>query len=154
MRKGLIITPRDRKLMEGLARYGLLTTNQIHWLFFREVKIHTVLRRLRKLKGHIELKLGLNHGHRVWTLTAKGANLIGADLMIKSLNRNTLEHDTLINDIRIRLKEFSNPTSCVPGFVLKHKADQTWKNSENIVPDGIFNAQSITSNQLLPFCLE
>ena len=65
------VTNRDLLLLELLESYGVLSTQQIRGLIFKDIKTRTVLRRLRVLKqrGFIYSSEGLPNGSLAWILT-------------------------------------------------------------------------------------
>ncbi|MCB0368630.1 MAG: replication-relaxation family protein [Bdellovibrionales bacterium] len=135
------LTARDRSVLELIDSYGMLSTSQIKQLMFEEVNKRTMLRRLRILEKTKNLNriTGLSRGELVWILSSKATKLIGSDLLIKGVNRNTLEHDILINDCRISLKDMGK--HWISGHVLrKDMASSSGYRSgdEAIIPDSLF----------------
>ncbi len=101
-----ILTKRDRRLLTALDDFGVLSTRQIQCLFFQAVDTRTLLRRLRILEGRklIQRTSGLKKGLHAWSLTSTGIAIAGPGGVSCLINKNTLEHDILFNDIRINLE--------------------------------------------------
>lgn len=82
MTKNYKLTARDKKLLELLHQYSLMSTNQIASQVFENIAKTTMLRRLRvletnKLIQFIEYQKGRE---RVWVLTQLGAWEVNLDL--------------------------------------------------------------------------
>lgn len=135
------LTGRDRKLLEVVDSYGMLSSSQIRHLMFSEIDHRTMLRRLRVLesKKFISRIDGLPRGELTWLLTAKAANLIGSELVIKGVNRNTLKHDVFINQVRMSLRHQTK--HWVSGHHLKKDSGiKSLKyNKEHVIPDSLFS---------------
>ena len=108
-----IITERDLKFLETLGNYELMTTSQITRRVFSEIDKKTVLRRLRKLEREKLIKRthGLASGELVWILSHFGAHRIQRDSFLEKINRNCLEHDTTLTELRLRLEHSGMVTS-------------------------------------------
>ena len=142
-------TKRDLFLLERLESFGALSTQQIRELVFKGTETRTVLRRLRLLKqrGYLLSSEGLPNGGLVWVLSKKGALLFNIEGETKPINRNTLQHDVIVSDIRIQLERLGVIASWTPEHILKKKAAKTlceWERSlarvedPPIVPDSLF----------------
>ena len=103
------LQPRDIKLLKALGRYGVLSTKQIQKLVFSEIRFTTMMRRLRLLEKFHFLKRGviLTDQSLTWTLVFRGEQYLGVEIPGSFSNRNTIDHDILINYIRIKLEEFN-----------------------------------------------
>ena len=103
----MIVTNRDRDLLQNLSTCGVLTTSQVRRQFFNNAAATTVLRRLRMLQsnGLVRKSTGLSNGQVAWTLTAAGSSLIGQRPIATGINRNTLAHDVTLNDVRFALEK-------------------------------------------------
>lgn len=117
------VTSRDRKLLHRLEDFALLSTTQVNHLVFPGVNYRTVLRRLRKLERCklIQRIKEYKGGMSVWFLTMKGAKAIGGLPQIKSINRNTLYHDLMVNDLRISLEQLLVVKAWRSAHYFKHK---------------------------------
>ena len=142
-------TKRDLFLLERLESFGVLSTQQIRELVFKGIETRTVLRRLRLLKqrGYLLSSEGLPNGGLIWVLSKKGALLFNIESETKPINRNTLQHDVIVSDIRIQLERLGVIASWTPEHILKKKATKTLCNWEKslahvedppIVPDSLF----------------
>ncbi len=114
------LTDRDRDLFRMVDSYGVMSTNQIRRLIFANIDRSVVLRRLRILrhKKFLVATPGLPQGELAWTLAFKARQLIHSDFEI-SLNKNQLEHDILLSEIRLRLERGKVCHSWITGFHLK-----------------------------------
>ena len=136
------LQPRDIKLLKELGRYGVLSTKQIQKLIFSEIRFTTMMRRLRLLEKFHFLKRGviLTDQSLTWTLVFRGEQYLGVEIPGSFSNRNTIDHDILINDIRIKLEDFNLAKNWRPEFEIKSEAFRTqrYKNAkERLIPDGI-----------------
>ncbi len=108
-----IMTKRDIYFLETLGNYELMTTSQVTRRVFSDIDKKTVLRRLRKLEQEKLIKRthGLASGELVWSLSHYGAHRIGRDSFLENINRNCLEHDTTLTELRLRLESSGIVTS-------------------------------------------
>ena len=104
----MILQPRDLKLLDLLNRYNLMSTNQIYRLVFSGLANSTMLRRLRLLEKnkYINQSAILDNYSRTWQLSSKALDVIPDATVFKILNRNTINHDILITEVRIKLEKF------------------------------------------------
>lgn len=143
----LIITRRDKELLEGLTEYFQLTTKQIRRLYFNNIKTETVLRRLRKLKdkGYLRRFIGGDIGDRIWTLGKKAERVMAQEIKLKAINRNSLGHDLMANELRIHLESEKIGKNYVSGFTLRHKASvekNPYDRTKDTIPDWIFSIKT------------
>jgi hypothetical protein len=138
----VVVTERDKNLFKSLNNYGFLSTKQVRKLFFNGVDKRTMLARLRALRKakYLRFITGPELGQYVWYLSKAGSKLFDSEPVIGSVNRNTLEHDLLVNELRFLLKDtglFSNWTSS--HRMRKYASDyfEDYDTSEPIVPDWI-----------------
>lgn len=119
-----VLNQRDEKLCEYLLSYGFLSSEQIKKLLFPTVNKHTVLRRLRKLKRKNVLKRfeSSKGGTILWSLTPAQVRIMGSEFVMKNINRSTLVHDLLVNDLRIKFDEQGIGSSWRSGHYLRFKA--------------------------------
>lgn len=134
----VFLTPRDHGLLEALYDFGLLTTPQLERKVFGRIRRTTSLRRLRKLekRGLIARSAGLEKGTLAWSVTTKGGSLIGRSQGYGHVNRNTLEHDILVSEIRLIFEEIGASSGWKSGHLIK-KRQSSNKYWEGVVPDGI-----------------
>ena len=135
-------TPRDRLLIQKLGTHHLFSTTQIGKLFFPEVALTTVRRRLRHLekKGFLYRVNGLNGGGVAWTLTKKTSQAIGVDIPFRSFNRNTIHHDVMVSEVRLALENVGLGENWVPEHVLKSRSAKALDHEQKSVqiPDAMF----------------
>jgi len=117
------LTPRDTKLFQNIASFGLLSTHQIRQLCFPSIDYRAVLRRLRKLERAklIQRTNQYKGGASAWYLTGTGARRTGRLAHIKTLNKNVLEHDLTANDLRIKLASLKMVASWKSAHQIKHE---------------------------------
>ena len=136
-----VITDRDMTLLSTLASYELLTTRQIGTLVFRDLDKRTVLRRLRKLEREKVIKKihGLKLGELAWALNQYGAFRLGIERQTENINRNSLEHDTTLTDIRIAFEQKGIASQWTTEQHLRRSIGRQSKlGQEEIVPDAVF----------------
>ena len=143
-------TERDMLLLEQLESYGVLSTQQIRELVFKDINTRTVLRRLRLLKqrGFIYSVNGLPNGALIWTLSKKSASLFKHDIENKIINKNTLQHDVAISSIRIQLERLKIAESWTSEHILKKEVMKSiykerrdslcYMDEPPLVPDSLF----------------
>ena len=143
-------TKRDMLLLEQLESYGVLSTQQIRELVFKDTNTRTVLRRLRLLKqrGFIYSVNGLPNGALAWTLSKKSAKLFKQDIETKIINKNTLQHDVAVSSIRIQLERLKIAESWTSEHILKKEVIKSiykerrdflcYMDEPPLVPDSLF----------------
>jgi hypothetical protein len=136
------ITERDIRLFESLHGYALMTTSQIQSTHFRGTDLHTVLRRLRNLERRhlIQRHHGLSHGKLCWTAAKKGLALVGASTPIL-VNRNTIEHDIQLTEVRLTLDRLGIGKQWRGNHELRMAANENKKPDErsaDLIPDSLF----------------
>ncbi len=142
----IILQPRDRDLLAGLLRFGVLSSVQICLWYFNKVAKTTVLRRIRLLeKGHY-LKRGvtLENGTNTWNLSFKGRELLSAGTTAHFSNRNSIKHDVLLTDIRRKLESFGLAKDITPEFELKSEVFRNFRYGsakEQLIPDALMFEQ-------------
>jgi DNA-binding HxlR family transcriptional regulator len=148
-----ILTNRDKELLSSLSDFGLMNTSQIQRRMFGQIRKTTVLRRLRKLekKGLIAKTSGLPKGQLVWSITARGGSLIGLPQGYGHLNRNTVEHDILVSEVRLTLEDLGVSRGWKSGHALKKDVSPGQK-GEPVLPDAIILLPS--GNKLLAVAIE
>lgn len=133
---------RDGELLKMVCDFGLLTTKQLGNLFFKEVAITTVLKRLRILEkeGFIERVLGLESFELLWGISNKGAKLIDRENYKTSWNKQLLEHDYKVSCLRLSFLNFKLYESWVPEHEIRSLLYKkySFKGSLNkLIPDGL-----------------
>jgi hypothetical protein len=138
----MLATTRDQKLIELLGCYELFSTRQILKTSFPEIDKRTALRRLRKLEKEkwIRRAPGLPGGESVWALGPVGAHRLRLDNYLEKINRNTVEHDVVLNDIRMELERLGIAKEWITEQAMRRKQDKRHGSSigSEINPDAIF----------------
>lgn len=150
------LTRRDLLLFELIDDFGMLSTRQLKELLFKEIAKRTMLRRLQKLEKltYLQRISGLPRAENSWALTAKAAKLVGSELVINNVNKNTLLHDIIVNDIRLALRNIGK--NWISGHLLKQAGNKS-KNSfqdEFVIPDSLFSLPSSSSSRTIALELE
>lgn len=135
------LTSRDLNLFRKLSTHGMLSTKQIGQLFFSEVAITTVLRRLRFLEANFYVRriLGLESQELLWLLTAKGAEESSVSLPKRHWSKNMLEHDFKLLSLRLGMERTGIAKSWMPEHVIRSKIFEKYglRDAKNkLVPDG------------------
>ena len=142
-------TDRDLLLLELLESYGVLSTQQIRGLIFKDINTRTVLRRLRLLKqrGFIYSSEGLPNGSLAWILSKKSAQLFKHDIETKVINKSSLQHDVAVSAIRIQLEKLKIAESWTAEHVLRKELLRSYGKTEvfrdyqlrvSLIPDSLF----------------
>lgn len=153
----LYLTKRDIYLLRVLGDYEVLSTRQLLHLVFPEIRKTTALRRLRKLEMEKLIRRfhGLKGGEYVWTLSMHGAHRIHRDTCLEKINRNSLEHDVLLNDIRIKFDKMKLVAAWRTEQAIRR---ETSKNSfgirEELNPDAIASVKAPKGNEAVAIELE
>lgn len=129
---------RDEKLCQYLLSYGFLSSEQIKKLLFPETNKRTILRRLRILnKKKVLVRFESSKGGTIlWTLSRMKVQQLGSEFVMKSINRSTLAHDLLVNDLRIQFDQKGVGSSWKSGHYFRFKAS-LGKSPEERLPDTI-----------------
>lgn len=135
-----MINPRDEQLCQYLLSFGFLSSDQIKKLLFPKVDKRTMLRRLRILKKQkvLERFESSKGGMVIWTLTSKQVSSMGSDFVMKNINKSTLTHDLLVNDLRIKFELQNMGTAWRSSHYLRFKASAGRKPLERLpetIPD-------------------
>ncbi len=132
---------RDKKIIAGIYKFGVLSTRQIGNLFFKSVAHTTVMKRLRRLEEMKFISRGvtLKNGTNTWRLDVRGRRLLGLEESFKFSNRNTIEHDVLLNDLRMTFEVVGLGLEWTPECVMKAGAFRhDYKKARNkVIPDGL-----------------
>jgi hypothetical protein len=140
--KVMILQPRDQKLFAALARFGVLSTRQIQELFFPGISHTTLMKRLRLLEkgNYIGRGVTLKNQTHTWILSRGGRRLTKTGNLGTFTNRNTIDHDILITQVRIKLESFGLAQNWVPEFQMKSEVfrKNRYQNAKSrLIPDGI-----------------
>ncbi|WP_220128783.1 replication-relaxation family protein [Bdellovibrio sp. KM01] len=128
--------------MESLKKYGVLSTPQVIRLHFQSIAKTTALRRLRALAHgtFIRRSVPLDEGTSTWTLGLKGKRLLAVEESMQFSNRNTIYHDVLLNDVRMKFESMGLGSDWTPEYHLKSHAFKNYKYrhaKEQLIPDGL-----------------
>ncbi|UYL10273.1 replication-relaxation family protein [Bdellovibrio sp. SKB1291214] len=128
--------------MENLKKYGVLSTPQVIRLHFQSIAKTTALRRLRALDHgtFIRRSVPLDDGTSTWTLGLKGKRLLAVEESMQFSNRNTIYHDVLLNDVRMKFEDMGLARDWTPEYHLKSHAFKNYKYrhaKEQLIPDGM-----------------
>lgn len=135
-----MLSSRDRLLCQSLLSYGFLSSEQIKKLLFESTDKRTMLRRLRKLhQRKILNRFEVSRGGQVlWYLTSSQVELMKSNFVIKGINKNALNHDLKVNDLRVQFEQKNVGASWKSGHYLRHKASANKKPEErtsDTIPD-------------------
>lgn len=136
--------PRDKKLIDLLARYEVMSSRQVRKFVFNGVVATNFFRRLRQLeKAKFIRRIGpmLDHSY-AWVLGENGKDHAGLGGVELFKNRLTLEHDVTLTEIRMVLDAIGVGKNLVPECRLRREAhEQTARRYEPhkpiVVPDGL-----------------
>ena len=133
---------RDIELLKMICDFGLLSTKQVRSLFFKDVAITTVLKRLRILEGESFIKRvsGLESFELLWVINNKGARLIEQENYKTSWSKQLLEHDYKISCLRLSFLNSKLYESWVPEHEIRSLLYKkySFKGSINkLIPDGL-----------------
>lgn len=140
--KVMKLQPRDQKLFLTLAKFGVLSTHQIQELYFPGVSHTTLMKRLRLLEKGNYLRRGvtLKDQTNTWVLGSQGKRLTQIDTLGTFTNRNTIDHDVFITQVRIKLESLGLAQNWVPEFQMKSEVfrNNRYRNAKSrLIPDGI-----------------
>ncbi len=86
---------------------------------------------------------GLKAGELIWTLTTPGALRIHREHFLENINRNTLEHDVTLNDVRIVFEKLGLVVGWHTEQALRRAAGAKQKTLEpKINPDAIISVKT------------
>lgn len=139
------INPRDKKLLELLRRYEVLSSKQIRALVFSKIRETNYFRRMRELeKGKMIRRMGpmLDHSY-AWALGRLGKEMYGVFPKEGLRNRLTLEHDVSLSAVRMRLDELGLGKHLITESELRRRAREKRvhyqdPNQPQVVPDALF----------------
>ncbi len=138
----MILTQRDKRLLQIVQSYGILTTRQLALMVFPGIAITTVLRRLRALEGggYIQRIEGLRSTERAWGVSERTASADQECPAKVHFPRHSLDHDLKLTDLRIRLEGQGIALSWIPEHEIRAKVAKAHGLREakrKVVPDGI-----------------
>lgn len=142
----MVLTERDKRLLQTLQSYGLLTTRQLVLKIFPGIAITTALRRLRALEGegYIQRIEGLASTERAWGMTERSASLDPDRPAKLHFPRHSLDHDLKLTGLRLWLEDQGIALSWIPEHEIKAKIARAHGYREagrRVVPDGILGAE-------------
>ncbi|HVK62219.1 MAG TPA: replication-relaxation family protein [Bdellovibrionales bacterium] len=133
-------------LLHLLQSYGCLTTRQIASKAFPDVRLTTVLRRLRYLNeaGYIQKILGLKSSERLWAVTKKSSEKFGFTSAKTSFPRAILEHDSILATLRSSLEGHGIAQSWIPEHEIRQSVARRHglrETTRRVIPDGIMSVE-------------
>lgn len=155
----MILTQRDCELLMALKKYELLSTKMIEGIIFKGTKKTTMLRRLRILEKEKLISRFQNTTSQIhlWSITDLGANKIGVEAYKNSWNKNTLEHDLKLIELRLKLEKLNfvqNWTTEQEIKSLIYKNNSREEAKKKLIPDGLFITNKETQNKSVAIELE
>jgi hypothetical protein len=152
----MIIQDRDLKLFRLLIRFGVLSTPQIRSLAFPGVTPTTVLRRLRVLEHgrYISRGVTMDDATNTWIIGSKGIQAVGFGNQYHFTNRNGIQHDVLLTDVRIALERLNLGKDWTPEFEIRAARMRNEGRTRHppLIPDGLI-VESI-GGQSRPIAME
>ncbi len=143
----MIKTKRDLMLLNFLADYGMLSTKQIVNLFFADVNIRTVLRRLRILEENKLIrrsgKLEANNEF-LWLVTEKTGNDLGKKYLKLFCSRANIGHDYQLTSLRLILEKMGLVNHWISEHEIKGHIFSKYKMrdaKDKHIPDAIFDSE-------------
>ncbi len=155
------LSPRDRKVLDLLAHYELMSSPQIRKHALENTLETNYFRRMRALeKEHYVRRIGpmLDHSY-AWMLGRKGKDLTGLTGIELFKNRLTLEHDITLTDVRMTLDALGLRKNVVPESRLRREAFENEKyygaqRKPIIVPDALITVEHGTRTEVYALELE
>ncbi|NOT80456.1 MAG: hypothetical protein HOP07_15805 [Bacteriovoracaceae bacterium] len=143
----MIKTKRDLLLLNFLADYGILSTKQIAHLFFTDVNIRTVLRRLRILEENKLIrrsgKLEANNEF-LWLVTEKTGNDLGKKYLKLFCSKANIGHDCQLTSLRLILEKLGLVNHWISEHEIKGHIFSKYKMrdaKDKHIPDAIFDSE-------------
>lgn len=137
----MVIQERDREILRKISKYAVLSTSQIANLLFHGVAHTTIMRRLRALEKakYTHRNVPLDDGTNTWILGLEGRRFTNQKPTLMFMNRNTIGHDVLVNDVRILFESLNIGHDWTPEWVMKSRAmrNDRHRQSERVIPDGL-----------------
>ncbi len=143
----MVLTKRDLELFGALQSYAIFTTRQIGLKHFEGARATTVLRRLRKLErvSYIQRITGLEGGELAWSLSPKGAEVVGSTIYKRHFRRDVLDHDLKLTALRLLLEGQGVAHSWIPEHEIRSRVARKHglrAMQHRIVPDGIMGIEA------------
>ncbi len=153
------IQTRDLDVFQSCKKYGLLSTNQIAMLHFKNLHPTTLMRRLKILEKakYINRIDSLPNNQSAWSLGMEGARYLRADPPGRFTNRNTTLHDVTLSGVRMALERRGLGENFSSEMELKKRINRKLNENEKSrlqVPDGIFTAQAPVTKTPIVVALE
>lgn len=143
----MIKTKRDLLLLNFLADYGMLSTKQIAHLFFTDVNIRTVLRRLRILEENKLIrrsgKLEANNEF-LWLVTEKTGHDLGKKYLKLFCSKANIGHDYQLTSLRLILEKLGLVNHWISEHEIKGHIFSKYKMrdaKDKHIPDAIFDSE-------------
>ncbi len=137
----MILQEHDHKLFRQLIRFGLLSTPQISALVFPGIATATMLRRLRLLeRGHyVRRGVTLADATNTWIIGTKGIEVLGFGNQYHFTNRNGIQHDVFLTDVRIALERLGLGKDWTPEFEIRAARMRNEGRTRHppLIPDGL-----------------
>ncbi|MBL7715133.1 MAG: hypothetical protein JNL01_06660 [Bdellovibrionales bacterium] len=155
------LTKRDLLFLETLGSYGVLSSAQIHKLFFGAIKRTVVLKRLRVLEERKWIRrVGfLDFGLAAWGITQKSKQELQIPFSYGRANQNTLSHDITVSELRSKLESTGVVSGFKASFHFRHQLTPQDKrlgifSSDFLMPDGEFKLSALSGEKLVALELE
>jgi hypothetical protein len=136
------IQKRDEAILGIILKYGLLSSEQIRELHFKNLHHTTLMRRLRTLeKEKLILRMdSLPNNQSAWSLGILGARILKADPPGRFTNRNTTLHDVTVSGIRMSLESVGLCQNFSSEMEMKRQINYRLDEKKSFlqVPDGLF----------------
>lgn len=138
------ISDRDKKLLELLAKFEVMSSKQLRSLVFGKIPETNFFRRMRDLeKAKMIKRMGPMTDHSyAWLLAEKGKSVMGFEDMDIYKNRLTLEHDVTLTEVRMVLESVGLGKNIIGEGQLRRKAREQKsrhydQSKKIIVPDSL-----------------
>jgi hypothetical protein len=136
------IQKRDEEILGSILKYGLLSSEQIRELHFKNLHHTTLMRRLRILETEkLVLRMdSLPNNQSAWSLGTLGARLLKAEPPGRFTNRNTTLHDVTVSGVRMALEAVGLCQNFSSEMEMKRKLNFRPDEQKPFlqVPDGLF----------------
>jgi len=153
----LVLQLRDLKMLTLISKYSVISTKQICQWFFNGVTKTTVLRRIRLLEKENFIKRGMTlpNGENSFYLSPKGRKLLNLESANPFFNRNTIEHDILLNSIRWKLESLGLAKDVTPEWEMRSEVFRNYRHrnaKEKLIPDLLMIESILEYNHAI--CIE
>jgi hypothetical protein len=142
----MVLTKRDKVLLQVIQTCGIMTTKQIAKVRFPGIAMTTVLRRLRILKkaGLLQKIIGLDTLDRCWAVTSKAKRLHLEGPAKIHFPKSILDHDTKLTSLRIKMEGSRISRSWTPEHVLRSQfviKEGLREAKRRVISDGIMEVE-------------